>query len=190
MLGDHTTSEVCPVTLEEYTPTGATQPLFLPECGHTFSRTAIENIIYVAVRNGAWEDGVGQIAPIRCPICLTPQPHLHIGKCKPNWDTIRRMEQLRTLKAAAAEADNARSRDDETQTPPSEPREPPFPALEALQVPSLTRHYVSSISERTLRCIVDLRGGWRICVGNFHECALRAPTRDACNSEQLCRINA
>ena len=88
----------CPVTLEDFTPSGPNQPVFLPACGHTFSRVVVQNIIHVSrhVREGATA-GV-----VRCPLCQTVQPRLRADSLVPNWDTIRRVEHLKSEKAAAA----------------------------------------------------------------------------------------
>ena len=61
------TEEVCPVTFESFTAAGPNQPVFLPARGHTFSRIAVQNILYV--RHSRSIDAV-----VRCPLCATVQP--------------------------------------------------------------------------------------------------------------------
>ena len=102
--------ESCPVTMEHYASSGPNQPVFLPACGHTFSRVAVRNIILVsrnaAARNAGEDLTAGMV---RCPMCSTVQPHLRMEHVKPNWDTIRRIEHLKSMQAAeeaAAAAEN------------------------------------------------------------------------------------
>lgn len=93
--------EGCPVTMEHYASSGPNQPVFLPACGHTFSRIAVRNIIVVAqnaaARNASEDPARGMV---RCPMCSTVQPHLRVDDLKPNWDTIRRIEHFKSVRAA------------------------------------------------------------------------------------------
>lgn len=109
--------ESCPVTMEHYASSGPNQPVFLPACGHTFSRIAVRNIIIVArnaaARNASDDPALGMV---RCPMCSTVQPGLRMEDVKPNWDTIRRIEHMKSVRAAeeaaaaAAEDESAGSR--------------------------------------------------------------------------------
>lgn len=109
--------EGCPVTMEPYACSGPNQPVFLPACGHTFSRVAVRNIILLArnaaARNASEDPASGMV---RCPMCSTVQPRLRMEDVKPNWDTIRRIEHMKSVQAAeeataaAAEDESAGSR--------------------------------------------------------------------------------
>jgi hypothetical protein len=81
-------AECCPVSDEPYTETGPHQPVFLPECGHTFARATVEQLV----------SNLRTIRPLRryvlCPLCNTQQQSLERpDDCRPNWDTIYRLQR-------------------------------------------------------------------------------------------------
>lgn len=71
-------STQCGVTFMPYQRTGDQQPVFLPACGHTYSRAAIKDIFRHRTT-----------AHIQCPRCLAEQTTLRSDTdCIPNWDLI------------------------------------------------------------------------------------------------------
>jgi hypothetical protein len=81
---------VCPLSEEPYTAEGPRQPVFLPECGHTFSRESVETLIASLPK--------GSAARVTCPLCNRVQPDMRSARaCHPNWDTIQRVLVLEKL---------------------------------------------------------------------------------------------
>lgn len=159
----------CPVTMEHYSSSGPNQPVFLPACGHTFSRIAVRNIILVA-RNAAARNAGEDLTTgmVRCPMCSTVQPHLRMEDVKPNWDTIRRIEHVKSVQAAeeaaaaAAEDESARTHASESPTRTRlavQSGAAPSP-LGALQVSCilLYGHYAALLQEF-----------WRLCQPCLHK---------------------
>lgn len=104
----------CPVTFETYTERGPHQPLFLPECGHTFSRVAIERLLERL--QDAGKPGA-EAAVLECPLCNTAQPRVHeVASCKPNWHLIERITSSK---------ERARQRRQQAAAAPAPPPAPP-----------------------------------------------------------------
>lgn len=107
----------CPISLEPYAERGPHQPLFLPECGHTFSRVAIERLLE-RLRD---TEKPGARAVLECPLCNTAQPCVHdVGSCKPNWNLIERITTSRATRAR-------QRRQQQAATPPAPAPPPPSP---------------------------------------------------------------
>eukprot|EP00892_Ulva_mutabilis_P011165 jgi/Ulvmu1/8420/UM042_0127.1 len=128
--------ESCPVTMEHYSSSGPNQPVFLPACGHTFSRVAVRNIIVVARHIAARHSGDDPArGMVRCPMCSTVQPHLRVEDLKPNWDTIRRIEHFKSVKAAE-EAAAAAAEVESTGTRASDSSDPQTSTGQVASIPS------------------------------------------------------
>ena len=81
-------SHRCPVSDRAYTATGPEQPVFLPECGHTYSRRTVAGLFRAQRAHGRSQ------THIRCTLCITRQGKLaSADECIPNWDTIQRLQQ-------------------------------------------------------------------------------------------------
>ena len=83
----------CPISFERFTEAGRRQPRFLPECGHTFSASAIQQLL-------ARLRGAEAPAVLECPLCSTPQPSVRkVSRCKPNWNLIQRLARRKAARA-------------------------------------------------------------------------------------------
>ena len=83
----------CSITMELFAESGPNQPVFLPACGHTFSRLGIERLIAHAH---------ARASPVACPLCLAPQPGVaDAACCIPNWSLIKQLTGERRANRAA-----------------------------------------------------------------------------------------
>lgn len=61
----------CPITFETFEEKGRNQPLFLPGCGHTFSREGVQSLL----KKTREEEGLtgkrakGKPVGVKCPHC-------------------------------------------------------------------------------------------------------------------------
>lgn len=94
---EETRPEHCPISDCAYTETGAEQPVFLPDCGHTFSRGTVVSLFRTQRARARSR------THIRCPLCNTNQVTLVAAEdCVPNWDAIQRLQpQIRCTRKAA-----------------------------------------------------------------------------------------
>jgi hypothetical protein len=87
----------CPISHEPYTETDTHQPVFLPDCGHTFSRASIEALVRRS--RGIY---------VTCPLCMRPQQTLRCATdCRPNWDTIHHLQQKRSVRQREHESEDS-----------------------------------------------------------------------------------
>jgi hypothetical protein len=71
----------CSISFEPFMHDGANQPVFLPDCGHTYSRKTVE-LLFVFTQHPF----------IQCPVCQTKQLSLRSAdEAKPNWYAIQQL---------------------------------------------------------------------------------------------------
>jgi hypothetical protein len=75
----------CGITFEPYTQRWPRRPVFLPDCGHTFSEAAVQSLLRCRSDISA---------SIRCPDCRTEQPSLRlVDDAPPNWEIIKLLKK-------------------------------------------------------------------------------------------------